>query len=78
MNRCQGDDFSSVGAQTGIIKLEWLPVCILRTGGANFLHCWVADSVLLEHAESLITKSFCGGLFRAFTNFRVVLRVNTV
>ena len=32
---------------------QWL---VLRIGGADFLHCWVADSIWLEHAESLITK----------------------
>ena len=25
-------------------------------GGTNLLHCWVTDSILLEAAESLITK----------------------
>ena len=34
-------------------NLQWL---VLRIGGANFLHCWVADSIWLERAESLITK----------------------
>ena len=29
---------------------------VLRIGGADFLHCWVADSIWLERAESLITK----------------------
>ena len=32
---------------------QWL---VLRIGGADFLHCWVADSIWLERAESLITK----------------------
>ena len=32
---------------------QWL---VLRIGGADFLHCWVANSIWLEHAESLITK----------------------
>ena len=35
------------------LNSQWL---VLRIGGANFLHCWVVDSVWLEHAESLITK----------------------
>ena len=35
------------------LNLQWL---VLRIGGANFLHCWVVDSIWLEHAESLITK----------------------
>ena len=29
---------------------------VLRIGGADFLHCWVTDSILLENAKSLITK----------------------
>ena len=32
---------------------QWL---VLRIGGANFFYCWVADSVWLERAESIITK----------------------
>ena len=53
------------------LNLQWL---ILRIGGADFLHCWVANSIWLERAESLITisNSFHGGLFRAFINFREV------
>ena len=35
------------------LNSHWL---VLRIGGADFLHCWVADSVRLECAESLITK----------------------
>ena len=39
---------------------EWVPLdsqwLVLRIGGADFLHCWVANSIWLEHAESLITK----------------------
>ena len=35
------------------LNSQWL---VLRIGGANFLHCWVVDSVWLERAESLITK----------------------
>ena len=35
------------------LNLQWL---VLRIGGADFLHCWVAYSIWLEHAESLITK----------------------
>ena len=46
-------------------------------GGTYFLHCWVTDSIWLEHAESLITDSFHGGLFRALAmKFRAVLPVN--
>ena len=56
VNWCQGDGFLSLGTQTGIIKLansEWL---VLRIGGIDFLHCWLADSIWLECAELLITK----------------------
>ena len=41
---------------------EWVPLnsqwLVLRIGGTDFLHCWVANSIYawLEHAESLITK----------------------
>ena len=35
------------------LNLQW-PV--LRIAGTDFLHCWVANSVWLERAESLITK----------------------
>ena len=35
------------------LNLHWL---VLRIGGADFHHCWVANSILLERAESLITK----------------------
>ena len=48
-----GGWFSSMGARTGAINLQWL---VLRIGGADFLHCWLANSVWLERAESLITK----------------------
>ena len=53
MNWCQGDGFSSVGAQTAPLNSQWL---VLRIGGADFLHCLVTDSISLERAESLITK----------------------
>ena len=49
---------------------------VLRIGGADFFHCWVADSVWLECADSLLSDSFHGSLFRALTNFRPVLPVN--
>ena len=32
---------------------QWL---VLRIGGTNFLHCWLADSIWLERTESFITK----------------------
>ena len=35
------------------LNLQWL---VLRIGGTDFLHCWVANSIWLERAESLITK----------------------
>ena len=56
------------------LNLQWL---VLRIGGTNFFHCWVANSIWLERAESLITSnSFNGGLFRALTKFIAVLPVN--
>ena len=38
-----------------LFKSHWL---VLRIGGADFLHCWVIDSIWLEHAESLIIKQW--------------------
>ena len=35
------------------LNSQWL---VLRIGGTDFLHCWVADSIWLQRAESLITK----------------------
>ena len=35
------------------LNSQWL---VLRIGGADFLHCWVVDSIWLERAEWLITK----------------------
>ena len=35
------------------LNSHWL---VLKISGAHFLHCWVADSVWLECAETLITK----------------------
>ena len=39
---------------------EWAPLnsqwLVLRIGGADFFRCWVANSIWLECAESLITK----------------------
>ena len=56
------------------LNSQWL---VLRIGGADFLHCWVAKfSIWLESAESLIT--IYGGLFRALTSFTVVLPVNNL
>ena len=34
--------FSSVGTQTGAIKLA---ILVFRISGADFLHCWVTDSM---------------------------------
>ena len=34
------------------LKSQWL---LLRIGGTDFLHCWIANSIWLERAESLIT-----------------------
>ena len=63
-----------VGGQMGAINSQWV---VLRIGGANFLHCWFTNSIKLERTEPLITNdSFHGSLFRALTNFKVVLPVN--
>ena len=35
------------------LNSQWL---VLRIDGADFLHFWLADSIWLERAESLITK----------------------
>ena len=35
------------------LNSQWL---VLRISGADFLHCWVADSIWLERVDSLITK----------------------
>ena len=35
------------------LNSQWL---VLRIAGADLLHCWVADSIWLERAESLIAK----------------------
>ena len=35
------------------LNSHWL---VLRIGGTDFLHCWVANSIWLERAKSLITK----------------------
>ena len=42
-----------MGAQTDAIKLA---VADIQDWWRRFFHCWVADSVWLEHAESLITE----------------------
>ena len=54
-------------------------MAVLRIGGADILHCWVADSIWLECAESLnnyISDSFHGSLFRVLASFTAVLHVN--
>ena len=60
------------------LNSQWL---VLRVGGADFLHCWIDDSIWLERAESLIitlykSDSFHGSLFRVLTSFTTVLPVN--
>ena len=35
------------------LNSQWL---VLKMGGADFLHSWIANSIWLECAESLITK----------------------
>ena len=53
VNRCQGMVLRAWVHEWAPLNLHWL---VLRIGGADFLHCWVIDSVSLERAESLITK----------------------
>ena len=53
VNWCQGDGFLSVVHEQAPLNSQWL---VLRVGGANFLHCWVANSIWLERAKSLISK----------------------
>ena len=45
--------FQAWAYERASLNSQWL---VLRIGGADFLHCWVVDSVWLERAESLITK----------------------
>ena len=55
--------FGQISAE-GMVFRTWVhelaplnsQLLVLRIGGANFLHCWVADSIWLERAELLITK----------------------
>ena len=66
--------FQAWAHERASLNSQWL---VLRIGGTDFLHCWVVDSVWLEHAESLITNdSFHASLFRALTSFTAVLPVN--
>ena len=44
---------SSMGARTGTIKFV---IAGTQDWWCRFPHCWVADSIWLECAESLITK----------------------
>ena len=67
--------FSSMGARTAPLNSQWL---VHKIGGADFLHCWVTDSIWLERSGLLkkLSDSFNGDLFRALTKFTVVLPVN--
>ena len=51
VNGCQGDGFRVWAHERVPLDSQWL---VLRIGGADFLHCWVANSTWLECAESLI------------------------
>ena len=53
VNWCQGMVFREWTYEWVPLNSQWL---VFRIGGANFLHCWFADSMWLERAESLITK----------------------
>ena len=52
------------------LNSQWL---VLRIDGTDFLHCWVANSVWLEHAELVIALMVA---YLEFTNFKAVLHVN--
>ena len=47
------DGFRAWAHERAPLNSQWL---VLRIGGADFLHCWVANCIWLERAESLITK----------------------
>ena len=49
----EGMVFRAWADERAPLNSQWL---VLRIGGADFLHCWVANSIWLELAESLITK----------------------
>ena len=44
--------FQAWAHERASLNSQWL---VLRIGGADFLHCWVVDSIWLERVESLIT-----------------------
>ena len=50
---CQQDGFRAWAHERAQLNSQWL---VLRIGGADFHHCWVADSIRLERGELLITK----------------------
>ena len=49
----EGVVFRAWGHERAPLNSQWL---VHRISGADFLHCWVANSIWLERAESLITK----------------------
>ena len=53
VNWCQGNGFLSTVHKQMPLNSQWLALSI---GAANFLHCWIANSIWLERAESMITK----------------------
>ena len=42
VNGCQGDGFRAWAHERAPLNSQWL---VLRIGGADFLHCWVTDSI---------------------------------
>ena len=42
-----------IGAK-GMVSRVWVHKQAPRIGGADFLHCWVTDSIWLKHAEQAI------------------------
>ena len=53
VNWYQVDGFQEWVHVLAPLNSQWL---VLRIGGTDFLHHWVADSLWLEYAESMITK----------------------
>ena len=49
----EGMVFRAWAYERAPLNSRWL---VLRIGGADFLHCWVANSIWLKRAELLITK----------------------
>ena len=53
VNGCQMMVFQTWAHGQVPLNLQWLVLIIRIAGGADFLQCWVANFIWLEHAESL-------------------------